>query len=256
MRWFSHYIDDYDRKTCDLSFEQDGAYRRLLDRYYATGVPLPLNLEATYRMVRASVASERKAVQYILGRFWVKTDSGWVNKRAEEELVKAACKSEERANAARARWKRDANADANAPPNEDANAHANAKHKSQSQSDAPSEQESTSLRSVDSCAEPQVASAPAGPEPGMVVMMIPTNKPGQEYPVSQAFADEMAKTYPATNVPDSLQRMRAWTLANPTQAKTSRGMKRFINAWLAKEQDRPRSKANGGFFPQIDLDKL
>ena len=32
--------------------------------------------------------------------------------------------------------------------------------------------------------------------------------------------------------------MKGWCDSNPTKRKTRRGIKRFVNAWLSKEQDR------------------
>jgi hypothetical protein len=35
-----------------------------------------------------------------------------------------------------------------------------------------------------------------------------------------------------------LKAMRGWSLANPKKAKTVSGMPRFINSWLAKDQNK------------------
>lgn len=43
--------------------------------------------------------------------------------------------------------------------------------------------------------------------------------------------------YPAVNVMRELAKMRAWLVSNPALAKTSRGMPRFVNRWLARSQD-------------------
>lgn len=43
--------------------------------------------------------------------------------------------------------------------------------------------------------------------------------------------------YPAVNVEQELKRMAAWLESNPTRRKTQRGITKFINIWLAKEQD-------------------
>ena len=32
--------------------------------------------------------------------------------------------------------------------------------------------------------------------------------------------------------------MRGWCLANPSKRKTKRGVKKFINNWLSRQQDR------------------
>jgi uncharacterized protein YdaU (DUF1376 family) len=43
--WFKRYVGDYLRDTSHLSLSEDGAYNRLLDRYYAASTPLPADLE-------------------------------------------------------------------------------------------------------------------------------------------------------------------------------------------------------------------
>lgn len=58
------------------------------------------------------------------------------------------------------------------------------------------------------------------------------------YEVPQENIDTWVAAYPAVDVMQELQKMRAWLESNPTRRKTKRGINRFINSWLAKEQDR------------------
>lgn len=46
------------------------------------------------------------------------------------------------------------------------------------------------------------------------------------------------ETYPAVDVDQELKRMIAWLDSNPTRRKTRRGIERFINSWLSREQDK------------------
>lgn len=66
------------------------------------------------------------------------------------------------------------------------------------------------------------------------------------FPVSEAFYRQMCELYPAVNVMQELRNMQAWLLSNPKRRKTHSGVTRFINAWLAKEQDRGGYRPNGG----------
>ena len=66
---------------------------------------------------------------------------------------------------------------------------------------------------------------------------IPLNT-GEEYPVYQKDIDEWKKLYPAVDVRQELNKMRGWCLANPSKRKTKRGVKKFINNWLSRQQDR------------------
>ena len=52
-----------------------------------------------------------------------------------------------------------------------------------------------------------------------------------------------------------LRKMRGWCEANPKKRKTKNGVKRFINAWLAKEQDRGGSRGNQS-KPSSGVDRL
>lgn len=61
---------------------------------------------------------------------------------------------------------------------------------------------------------------------------------GKEYPVSDDVVKEFAAAYPIVNVVEELRKMRVWCIANPRKRKTSNGMKRFINVWLERAQNR------------------
>jgi hypothetical protein len=61
---------------------------------------------------------------------------------------------------------------------------------------------------------------------------------GTEHPVSQAEVDQWAELYPAVDVPQVLREIKGWSLANPKKRKTKTGVNRFINAWLAREQNK------------------
>lgn len=52
------------------------------------------------------------------------------------------------------------------------------------------------------------------------------------------------QAYPAVDVKQELQKMRAWLDSNPTRCKTRRGITKFINSWLSREQDRGRPYKN------------
>jgi hypothetical protein len=64
---------------------------------------------------------------------------------------------------------------------------------------------------------------------------------GSEYPITQNKVDEYKTFYPAVDVMQELRKMKAWCIDNATRRKTKRGILRFVNAWLSKEQDRGRA---------------
>lgn len=62
-----------------------------------------------------------------------------------------------------------------------------------------------------------------------------------EYPITQKAFDEMQRLYPNTDVMQELRKMRGWCNANPTRRKTKKGIDRFINSWLSREQDKGKN---------------
>lgn len=79
-------------------------------------------------------------------------------------------------------------------------------------------------------AEPEPASTPP------VCRIILNDK--SLYPITQADVDKWAGLYPAVDILAELRKMAGWSDANPSKRKTKGGIQRFINGWLAKEQDR------------------
>lgn len=130
MHKYDHHVGDYVRDTVGLSMQEDGAYRRLLDQYYATELPLPPDKREVYRMARATAPAERKAVDYVLARYFELKPDGYHNGRADREIEAFQGKSDNATHAAAVRWENhrrriaeangNANAYANASPNADA----------------------------------------------------------------------------------------------------------------------------------------
>lgn len=78
-----------------------------------------------------------------------------------------------------------------------------------------------------------LASVPEEPP----VILFPLND-GTEYPVSRGQCQEWEGLYPAVDVMQQLRSMKGWLDANPKRRKTKNGITRFVNGWLAKEQNR------------------
>ncbi len=55
--------------------------------------------------------------------------------------------------------------------------------------------------------------------------------------IFQSDIDGWKELYPAVDVLQELRKMKGWLDSNPTKRKTRKGIKRFINGWLAREQD-------------------
>jgi hypothetical protein len=61
---------------------------------------------------------------------------------------------------------------------------------------------------------------------------------GQEWEADEADIIQWQRTYPAVDVFAEIAKMESWLDANPKKRKTAQGIKRFINSWLARAQDR------------------
>jgi hypothetical protein len=84
--------------------------------------------------------------------------------------------------------------------------------------------------------EPE-GSPPANSSEQDFFIELPLNN-GDNYGVLSAHVQEFKKLYPRVDVEQALRSMRAWCIANPDKRKTRRGVLRFINTWLSKDQDR------------------
>lgn len=93
-----------------------------------------------------------------------------------------------------------------------------------------SEFKSESETNTNICSEQTVAA-----EPPVIGIMMNT---GEEYPITQSYVLELAELYPAVDIMQELRAMKGWCDANPRKRKTAGGMKRFINAWISKVQNR------------------
>lgn len=86
MNFYAFHIGDYASATRHLSWEEDCAYRRLLDVYYTREEPLPDDLRAICRLVVASTPDQRQAVEVVLHEFFHQTEAGWISPRADREI--------------------------------------------------------------------------------------------------------------------------------------------------------------------------
>lgn len=91
---------------------------------------------------------------------------------------------------------------------------------------------------------PRAEVTPAPPKSPVVISIILNDK--TEFPVTEADVAGWKELYPAVDVMQELRKMKGWADANPTKRKTKAGIKRFINAWLTKEQDKYHGDQGGG----------
>lgn len=60
---------------------------------------------------------------------------------------------------------------------------------------------------------------------------------GTEWVCPLADYEEYRRLYPGVDIDKAFREMRAWCKSNPAKRKTARGIKRFVNGWLSRQQD-------------------
>ena len=84
MHHFPFHIGDYLAATSHLSNDEDLAFRRILDMYYHTELPIPLDTKWVAKRLRVSV----EAIESVLQDLFAKHDDGYHHKRCDEEIEK------------------------------------------------------------------------------------------------------------------------------------------------------------------------
>lgn len=74
---------------------------------------------------------------------------------------------------------------------------------------------------------------------------------GSEWRPTETLFAEYVRLYPNVDVKQQFNVMRSWCLSNPKKRKTRRGITRFVNSWLTREQDKGyRRTADNGSYQQ------
>lgn len=116
MNFYPHFLGDYGRDTGALTLMEHGAYRVLLDHYYATEKPLPTSLDECERIAKAMNTAERRAVSKVLELFFPFGEDGLRHsKRADAEIAKAHGYSAAQSKRANNRWHPSGNAESMPP---------------------------------------------------------------------------------------------------------------------------------------------
>ena len=106
MNYYPFHMGDYATATRHLSWDEDAAYRRLLDAYYTREAPLPADMRQVFRLVIASSQEQREAVETVLHEFFEQTEDGWVNRRADREIDAMREKQQKQRDKANAMWEK------------------------------------------------------------------------------------------------------------------------------------------------------
>lgn len=105
MHSYPHHIGDFAKATKGLTLTERGAYRELLDQYYAHEGPLPLGKRERYRLAGAATIAERVAVDYVVERYFVEGADGWHQHRADQEIARYRVRQVRGSAGADKRWR-------------------------------------------------------------------------------------------------------------------------------------------------------
>ena len=83
-------------------------------------------------------------------------------------------------------------------------------------------------------------------KPSSPVVITITLNDKSEYEITEEDVATWKDLYQAVDIMQELRKMKGWADANPSKRKTRGGIKRFINAWLSKEQDKYHGPQGGG----------
>ena len=107
MHYFEFNIKDYRADAFQLTLIQHGAYKQLIDQYCLNESPLTLNLEDLFYDLLIRGDDEKKAIVFVLEKFFDKTENGYVHKRCDAVIKKYQAKSNQSRDAVNTRWARE-----------------------------------------------------------------------------------------------------------------------------------------------------
>lgn len=93
MNYYPFHIGDFAAHTSHLTWEEDIAYRRMLDWYYLNEKSLPGDPVKVARLIR--MPKSKTAIDTVLAEFFVLSEDGYHNKRADDELTGMKAKQEQ-----------------------------------------------------------------------------------------------------------------------------------------------------------------
>ena len=102
MRSYQHHIGDFNNATRHLDRIERSIYRDLIELYYDTEGPLPLDIPTICRRILARSNEESTVVERSLNEFFTQTPAGWYHDRCEAEIEKYRSSNSQRALAGKA----------------------------------------------------------------------------------------------------------------------------------------------------------
>ncbi len=92
MHYYKFNVADWVMNTSHLSLEEEAVYLRLVNHYYDSEQPIPLETHSVTRRLR--LASHSETVDVVLKEFFVKTDEGWIHSKCDKLLAEYHARAE------------------------------------------------------------------------------------------------------------------------------------------------------------------
>jgi uncharacterized protein YdaU (DUF1376 family) len=92
MHYYKFNISDWHLATSHLSLEEEAVYFKLVNFYYDTEKPIPLETKSVIRRLR--LGNYTAMVDSVLDEFFTKQDDGWHHQRCDDEIQKYHHKAE------------------------------------------------------------------------------------------------------------------------------------------------------------------
>lgn len=238
------YIADYLADTMHLSTEEHGAYLLLMFNYWQTGKPIPKTRLAKI----ARLSNDRWiSVESSLNEFFSDNGMEWVHERIERDLTAVMATQKQRSAAGKASAEKRKNTVVSKGKNND-------------RSTVVEMSLNENPTNIDTDIDKDIKDKHQEILPGAEKKQLqPVDVPAQEifinlplidgteFGVTADYVSELQGLYPAIDVPQQLRTQRGWLDSNPKNRKTKTGIKRFINAWMAREQNSaPKIPMTGG----------
>jgi uncharacterized protein YdaU (DUF1376 family) len=100
MHYYQFHIGDYRAATAHLTNDEDLAYRRLLDMYYDTETPIPLDIDWVSRRLRLG----QDVIENVLNDMFKLSVDGYIHTRCDSEIQKYHSKADSARKANQIRW--------------------------------------------------------------------------------------------------------------------------------------------------------
>ena len=92
MHYYKFNIADWHLATSHLSLEEEAVYFKLINFYYDSESPIPLETQSVIRRLR--LGSHKETVGLVLKEFFVLQENGWHHLRCDDEIQKYHHKAE------------------------------------------------------------------------------------------------------------------------------------------------------------------